>query len=70
MFLISTLINSVLTILLTCNADIFLQMNDQLNSVLNRYESFKKGDFVAAANPVPSEYAGYVCLCSTLYQRD
>ncbi len=39
-------------------ADIFLQMNDQINSVLNRYESYKKGDYVAAANPVPSELAG------------
>jgi len=38
--------------------DIFLQMNDQINSVLNRYESYKKGDYVAAANPVPSELAG------------
>ncbi|TDL19030.1 VHS-domain-containing protein [Rickenella mellea] len=37
--------------------DTFLQINDQINSVLNRYESFKRGDFVAAANPVPSEYA-------------
>ncbi|KLO12452.1 VHS-domain-containing protein [Schizopora paradoxa] len=38
--------------------DIFLQMNDQINSVLNRYESYKKGDYVAAANPVPLELAG------------
>ncbi|KAL4247354.1 VHS-domain-containing protein [Abortiporus biennis] len=35
--------------------DTFLQINDQINTVLNRYESFKKGDFVAAANPIPSE---------------
>lgn len=32
-------------------------MNDQINSVLNRYESFKKGDFAAAANPIPRELA-------------
>ncbi|KAI5117233.1 hypothetical protein M0805_009270 [Coniferiporia weirii] len=38
--------------------DIFLQMNDQINSVLNRYEAFKKGDFTAAANPIPAELAG------------
>ncbi|KAF5353976.1 hypothetical protein D9756_007018 [Leucocoprinus leucothites] len=35
--------------------DTFLQINDQINTVLGRYESFKKGDFVAAANPIPSE---------------
>ncbi|KAL5532178.1 GGA2 [Sanghuangporus sanghuang] len=35
--------------------DIFLQMNDQINSVLNRYEAFKKGDYTAARNPVPAE---------------
>ncbi|KAI0339316.1 VHS-domain-containing protein [Trametopsis cervina] len=36
--------------------DTFLQINDQINTVLNRYEAFKKGDYVAAANPVPAEY--------------
>ena len=40
--------------------DIFLQMNDQINSFLNRYEAFKKGDFTAAANPIPTELAGFV----------
>ncbi|GBE84339.1 Probable ADP-ribosylation factor-binding protein [Sparassis crispa] len=35
----------------------FLQINDQINTVLNRYESYKKGDFTAAANPIPTEYA-------------
>ncbi|KAH9923891.1 VHS domain-containing protein [Fomitopsis serialis] len=33
----------------------FLQINDQLNAVLNRYDSYKKGDFTAAANPIPPE---------------
>ncbi|TFY67218.1 hypothetical protein EVJ58_g1767 [Rhodofomes roseus] len=33
----------------------FLQINDQLNTVLNRWDSYKKGDFTAAANPVPPE---------------
>jgi ADP-ribosylation factor-binding protein GGA len=35
----------------------FLQINDQINMVLNRHESFKKGDYVAAANPIPQELA-------------
>jgi len=35
--------------------DTFLQINDQINSVLNRYEAFKKGDYIAAANPIPLE---------------
>ena len=35
--------------------DTFLQINDQINTVLGRYDAFKKGDFAAAANPVPSE---------------
>ena len=39
--------------------DIFLQMNDQINSVLNRYEAFKKGDYTTARNPIPEELAKY-----------
>ncbi|KAF8634700.1 hypothetical protein AX15_000757 [Amanita polypyramis BW_CC] len=35
--------------------DTFLQINDQINTVLNRYEAFKKGDYAAAKNPVPAE---------------
>ncbi|KAJ3914760.1 VHS domain-containing protein [Lentinula edodes] len=35
--------------------DTFLQMNDQINTVLNRYEAFKKGDYSFAANPIPAE---------------
>lgn len=35
--------------------DTYLQINDQINTVLNRYESYKKGDFTAAANPIPPE---------------
>ncbi|KAG6856487.1 hypothetical protein H0H87_003955 [Tephrocybe sp. NHM501043] len=38
--------------------DTFLQINDQINSVLNRYEAFKKGDYTVAANPIPAELAG------------
>ena len=35
--------------------DTFLQINDQINTVLARYEAFKKGDYSAARNPLPSE---------------
>jgi ADP-ribosylation factor-binding protein GGA len=35
--------------------DTFLQINDQINSVLNRYEAFTKGDYVTASNPIPAE---------------
>ncbi|KAG8800963.1 hypothetical protein FRB91_011466 [Serendipita sp. 411] len=35
----------------------FLQINDQINNVMARYEAFKKGDYAAAANPVPPELA-------------
>ncbi|KAG5641568.1 hypothetical protein DXG03_004709 [Asterophora parasitica] len=38
--------------------DTFLQINDQINSVLNRYEAFKKGDYTTATNPIPAELAG------------
>src|ERR1700722_2081155 len=37
--------------------DTFLQINDQINTVLNRYEAFKKGDYITSSNPIPSEYA-------------
>ncbi|KZT06740.1 VHS-domain-containing protein [Laetiporus sulphureus 93-53] len=36
----------------------FLQINDQLNSVLYRYECYKKGDYAQASNPVPPELGG------------
>jgi ADP-ribosylation factor-binding protein GGA len=39
-------------------ADTFLQINDQINTVLNRYEAFKKGDYVTSSNPIPAELAG------------
>ncbi|KIY50235.1 VHS domain-containing protein [Fistulina hepatica ATCC 64428] len=35
--------------------DTFLQINDQINTVLGRYEAYKKGDLSAAKNPVPAE---------------
>ncbi|CCM03446.1 uncharacterized protein FIBRA_05579 [Fibroporia radiculosa] len=38
--------------------DTFLQINDQLNSVLNRYECYKNGDYAAASNPIPPELGG------------
>ncbi|KIY71548.1 VHS-domain-containing protein [Cylindrobasidium torrendii FP15055 ss-10] len=37
--------------------DTFLQMNDLLNNSLERYEAYKRGDYTAAANPVPREFA-------------
>ncbi|KAL1745909.1 VHS domain-containing protein [Schizophyllum fasciatum] len=38
--------------------DTYLQINDQINTVLNRYDAYKRGDFEAAKNPVPAELAG------------
>ncbi|GJE92377.1 VHS and GAT domain-containing protein [Phanerochaete sordida] len=38
--------------------DTFLHINDQINTVLDRYEAFKRGDYAAAANPVPRELGG------------
>ncbi|KAF9476239.1 VHS-domain-containing protein [Pholiota conissans] len=35
--------------------DTFLQINDQINTVLTRYEAFKKGDYTFASNPIPQE---------------
>ncbi|THH14860.1 hypothetical protein EW146_g5542 [Bondarzewia mesenterica] len=35
--------------------DTYLQINDQINTVLERYEAYKKGDYVTASNPIPSE---------------
>jgi len=37
--------------------DTFLQINDQINIVLTRYDAFKKGDFSFASNPIPEELA-------------
>ncbi|KAF8154791.1 VHS domain-containing protein [Crassisporium funariophilum] len=37
--------------------DTFLQINDQINTVLARYDAFKKGDFSFASNPIPKELA-------------
>ncbi|TFY80152.1 hypothetical protein EWM64_g3864 [Hericium alpestre] len=35
--------------------DTYLQINDQINTVLERYEAYEKGDFAAASNPIPKE---------------
>jgi hypothetical protein len=40
--------------------DTFLQINDQINTVIERYEAFKKGDYTAAANPIPSELSSNI----------
>ncbi|KAG2004690.1 VHS domain-containing protein [Coprinopsis cinerea AmutBmut pab1-1] len=37
--------------------DTFLQINDQINTVMTRYEAFKKGDYSVAAHPLPNEAA-------------
>jgi len=37
--------------------DTFLQVNDQINIVLSRYDAFKKGDFSFASNPIPEEFS-------------
>jgi ADP-ribosylation factor-binding protein GGA len=41
--------------ILILREDTFLQINDQINSVITRYEAFKKGDFTVASNPIPTE---------------
>ncbi|KAH8096807.1 VHS-domain-containing protein [Cristinia sonorae] len=35
--------------------DTFLKLNDQINSVLGRYDAWKRGDYAAAKNPIPNE---------------
>ncbi|KAG1721944.1 VHS-domain-containing protein [Suillus paluster] len=35
--------------------DAFLQINDQINNVITRFEAFKKGDYSVSANPIPAE---------------
>jgi ADP-ribosylation factor-binding protein GGA len=39
-------------------SDTFLQINDQINTVINRYEAFQKGDYVTSSNPIPAELGG------------
>ncbi|KAI0946604.1 hypothetical protein AcW1_010032 [Taiwanofungus camphoratus] len=36
----------------------FLQINDQINTVLHRYECYKEGDYASASNPIPPELGG------------
>lgn len=38
--------------------DTFLQINDQINTVLNRYDAFKNGDYSFSSNPIPAELGG------------
>ncbi|KAJ7740919.1 VHS-domain-containing protein [Mycena maculata] len=46
----------------TESLDTLLQLNDQINTILGRYEAFRRGDYEAAANPVPSQYAAPTSL--------
>ncbi len=50
--------------------DTFLQINDQINTVLGRYEAFKKGDYTAATNPVPTELAQSSSQATSLIDFD
>ena len=45
------------SLLFTSSLDTFLQINDQINTVLSRYEAFKKGDYSFASNPIPKEFS-------------
>ncbi|KAF5309057.1 hypothetical protein D9619_013587 [Psilocybe cf. subviscida] len=45
--------------------DTFLQINDQINTVLTRYEAFKKGDYSFASNPIPQELSNTAAGSST-----
>ncbi|KAJ7083712.1 VHS domain-containing protein [Mycena belliarum] len=46
----------------TESLDTLLQINDQINTVLERYEAFRRGDYEAAANPIPNQYAAPTSL--------
>jgi len=52
-----------------CSTDTFLQLNDSINSVLTRYEAFKKGDYSIAA-AVPPELAGSSTQAQSLIDFD
>ena len=63
---------------LVCETDVFraafLQINDQINNVMQRYEAFKRGDYEAGSNPVPPELACVpffaVSTSSSLFSSD
>ncbi|KAJ7182614.1 VHS domain-containing protein [Mycena crocata] len=46
----------------TESLDTLLQINDQINTVLGRYEAFQRGDYAAAASPVPDQFAAPTSL--------
>ncbi|KAJ7254694.1 hypothetical protein B0H12DRAFT_1016903 [Mycena haematopus] len=50
--------------------DTFLQINDQINTVLGRYDAFRRGDYEAARNPVPSQYTSQPQTASSLIDFD
>lgn len=55
---------------LTLRTDTFLQINDQINTVIARYQAFKKGDYSFASNPVPSHHASANGAGSSLIDFD
>lgn len=50
-------LDSFCCLALNVSLDTLLQINDQINTVLERYDAFRRGDYEAARNPVPSQYA-------------
>ncbi|KAF7303751.1 VHS domain-containing protein [Mycena indigotica] len=50
--------------------DTLLQLNDHMNTVLSRYDAFKRGDYAAAANPVPSQYSSQAANATSLIDFD
>ncbi|KAJ7049429.1 VHS domain-containing protein [Mycena amicta] len=50
----------------TESLDTLLQLNDQINTVLGRYDAFKRGDYAAAANPVPSQFTAPAAATSLI----
>ncbi|GJJ15560.1 hypothetical protein Clacol_009838 [Clathrus columnatus] len=49
---------------------LFLQLNDQINNVLTRFDAFKKGDYEGVANAVPTNLVGSSGVHSQSQSRD
>ncbi|KAJ7198743.1 VHS-domain-containing protein [Mycena pura] len=46
--------------------DTLLQTNDQINTILVRYDAFRRGDYAVAANPIPSQFAAQSATSTSL----